>query len=129
PGKRPLHTLNSWIIADEAGRPSATGGITAGDLQVQFNMQIVSHLDDDGAQLHEAFDAPRWGHRSADIIQIEDRGDRALLADLERRGHRLELQAAWGATGRGHSIAIDHERGILIGHAESRDDGSWVLGY
>ena len=125
-GKRPLHTLNSWIVA-EAGRPLAVGGITAGDLQVQFNLQILAHLTG-GATLHEAFDAPRWGHRTADAVQVEVR-DPELVTGLRARGHEIEQLAPWGATGRGHAIAIDHQRGILIGHAESRDDGSWVLGY
>lgn len=129
PGKRPLHTLNSWMLINDSGHPIVTGGITAGDLQVQFNMQIISNMVDRGMQLHQAFDAPRWGHRQADIIQIEDRGDGDLMAALEMRGHRLERQSSWGATGRGHAISIDYERGILVGYAESRDDGSWVLGY
>lgn len=125
-GKRPLHTLNSWMLMD-AGRPLAVGGITAGDLQVQFSLQILAHLLS-GAAIHEAFDAPRWGHRTADAVQIEVR-DPELVSALRARGHEIEPLAAWGATGRGHGIAIDHERDILIGHAESRDDGSWVLGY
>jgi gamma-glutamyltranspeptidase/glutathione hydrolase len=126
-GKRPLHTLNSWMLMRDAC-PLAVGGITAGDLQVQFNLQIVSHLVAGELALHEAFDAPRWGHRTAEAVQLEVR-DPSVAEALRAKGHKIDPLDPWGATGRGHAIAIDHERGILIGHAESRDDGSWTLGY
>lgn len=128
PGKRPLHTLNSWMIFENE-QPMVVGGVTAGDLQVQFNLQILAHLLDDGHQLHEALDAPRWGIRSHNTVQIEAREQDRVLSDLERRGHKVERLAPWGATGRAHAIAIDYDRGILIGHSESRDDGGFVMGY
>lgn len=128
PGKRPLHTLNSWMIAKD-GHPVVVGGVTAGDLQVQFNLQILAHLLDDGQQLHEALDAPRWGIRSHSMVQIEAREQDRVLSELEHRGHEVERLAPWGATGRAHTIAIDYDRGILVGHSEMRDDGGFVLGY
>ena len=128
PGKRPLHTLNAWMLRRQ-GRPLIVGGVTAGDLQVQFNLQIVTRLIDGGAQLHEALDAPRWGNLRDQQIDLEDRGSGDLIAELRRRGHRLDPRPAWGATGRAHAIAIDYDRGILIGHSESRDDGGFVMGY
>ena len=128
PGKRPLHTLNTWMLRHE-GRPLIVGGVTAGDLQIQFNLQIVTQLIDGGAQLHEALDAPRWGSLSGEEITLEDRNSGELIAELRRRGHQLTAQPGWGATGRAHAIAIDYHRGILIGHSESRDDGGFVMGY
>lgn len=128
PGKRPLHTLNTWMLFHE-GRPLVVGGVTAGDLQVQFNLQIVTQLIDGGAQLHEALDAPRWGNLRDREITLEDRDAGGLFDELGRRGHQLTAQPAWGATGRAHAIAIDYDRGILIGHSESRDDGGFVMGY
>lgn len=128
PGKRPIHTLNSWIISKD-GKPQVVGGVTAGDLQVQFNLQLISWLIDGGCQLHEAFDAPRWGNRIEDQVTLEDREQSDTINELKDRGHHIETQPAWGATGRGHAIAIDHERNILIGYTESRDDGGWVMGY
>lgn len=128
PGKHPLHTLNSYMVMED-GKLCLVGGSTAGDLQVQFNLQFLSRLIDGNMQLHQAYDAPRWGVRTGDAVQIEERNNGDTLDGLVQRGHQVVPLGPWGHTGRAHAIAFDRSRNIMVGHSESRDDGGFVLGY
>ena len=59
PRRKPLHTLNAWIATDGAGRLRHVGNTPGGDGQVQWNMQLLSHLVDGGLDPQEAVSAPR----------------------------------------------------------------------
>jgi gamma-glutamyltranspeptidase / glutathione hydrolase len=43
PGKRPRHTLNSYMLYSD-GRPYLTGGTPGADHQVQTNLQVLRHI-------------------------------------------------------------------------------------
>ena len=59
PGKRPVHTLNSWMLLQN-GLPQVVGGTPGSFWQVQTNLQLISNLIDLGMPLQAAIDAPRW---------------------------------------------------------------------
>src|ERR1700686_5147164 len=47
PGKRPVHTLNSWMLL-ENGTPRVVGGTPGSFWQVQTNLQLITNLIDLG---------------------------------------------------------------------------------
>jgi len=62
-------------------------------------------------------------------IMIEGRYSDETLAELERRGHRVERLAEWtSAVGGGHGVAIDPASGARVGGADPRRDGA-AVGY
>ncbi len=132
PGRRPMHTLLAWIVAGSDGTPAFVGGTPGGDGQVQWNMQLLSHLLDHRLDVQEAVEAPRFTvfpGTDADTIakpaelRCEDRLGHATLEELRRRGHAVKEVGAWGSGGGAQVIAIDRTRGTLAGGSDPRQDG------
>jgi gamma-glutamyltranspeptidase/glutathione hydrolase len=132
PRRKPLHTLNAWIVTDAAGRLRHVGNTPGGDGQVQWNMQLVSHLVDGGLDPQEAVSAPRTTvHPGSDAdalgtpetLQCEIRLGDDVLAELVARGHDVRDMGEWGAGGSALVISCDTERGVLAGAADPRMDG------
>lgn len=136
PRRRPLHTLNAWIGTDERGTVRHMGNTPGGDGQVQWNMQLLSHLVDYGLDPQRAVSAPRFtvypgsdadtiGH--AYELRCESRLGAATLRELIALGHRVRDVGPWGAGGSALVVSVDDERGCLVGGADPRQDGV-VLG-
>lgn len=137
PGKKTMHTLNCYMIADEAGTPVIVGGTPGGDGQPQWNLQTVTGLIDFGLDVQAAIELPRWtswpGTDPSTLpnpfdLRIEDRVDPALIAGLEERGHILKPQGAWDGGGAAQVIARDPKTGILAGGTDPRVEGA-VAGF
>ncbi|MGY1742558.1 MULTISPECIES: gamma-glutamyltransferase family protein [unclassified Blastococcus] len=132
PRRKPLHTLNAWVVTDRAGGLRHVGNTPGGDGQVQWNMQLISHLVDGGLDPQAAVAAPRFTvHPGSDAdavgspetLQVESRLGAATIAELEQRGHVVRDMGAWGAGGSGLVVSVDAERGVLAGGADPRQDG------
>jgi gamma-glutamyltranspeptidase/glutathione hydrolase len=132
PRRRPLHTLNAWIVTDANGRLRHVGNTPGGDGQVQWNMQLLSHLLDHGKDPQETVDAPRFtvfpGSDSdvlgqPDELRCESRLDAEVLERLRHRGHAVRVEGPWAAGGSALVISVDHEQGSLRGGADSRQEG------
>ena len=132
PRRRPLHTLNAWLVTDDEGRLCHVGGTPGGDGQVQWNTQVLSHLLDHGADPQSAVDAPRFavfpGSDAEDlgsppVLRCEDRLGAATLGDLATRGHTVAPVGDWGGGGSAQVASVDHERGVICGGADSRQEG------
>jgi gamma-glutamyltranspeptidase/glutathione hydrolase len=132
PRRKPLHTLNAWIATDAAGRLRHVGNTPGGDGQVQWNMQLVSHLVDGGLDPQEAVSAPRTTvHPGSDAdalgtpetLQCESRLGAEVLAGLAERGHDVRDVGDWGGGGSALVVSVDQERGVLAGAADPRQDG------
>lgn len=137
PGKKTMHTLNCYLIADPEGRPVLVGGTPGGDGQPQWNMQMISGMLDGGLDAQAAIEMPRWtswpgtdpsGIANPFELRIEDRMPAAVVAGLEARGHAVRIQGAWDGGGSAQVIARDPETGVLIGGTDARVEGM-VLGY
>lgn len=105
PGKRPRTTLTP-TIAFENGEPRLAFGTPGGDQQEQWQLGLFLRRVHHGLNLQEAIDLPlfhtqhfpstfypreaRPGH-----LTVEESVGEATLADLARRGHRLERAPAW----------------------------------
>ncbi len=136
PRRRPLHTLNAWLATDDAGRLAHVGNTPGGDGQVQWNMQILSHLVDHELDPQEAVSAPRFTvfpGSDADVVGsapqliCESRLGDGTLAGLRASGQGVRVVGPWDAGGSALVVSADHERGCLAGGADPRQDGV-VLG-
>jgi len=131
PGRRPMHTLNSWVLLD-GGEPRYVGGTPGSFWQVQINLQLISTLLDRGAGPREAVDWPRWTMGDQTEVnqawlRLEGRFGEETAAGLRRRGHQVELTGDWAAGGAAQLIQIGADG--LTGAGDPRPGTSTVLGF
>ncbi|NDZ92894.1 gamma-glutamyltransferase [Streptomyces sp. SID6673] len=131
PRRKPLHTLNAWVATDDAGQLMAVGNTPGGDGQVQWNMQVLSHLLDHGLDPQEAVSAPRFtvfpGSDANTLgkdheIRIETTVDGDTRDELRRRGHVVRDVAPLGEPGSAQVISAD-PAGFLLGGSDPRQEG------
>jgi gamma-glutamyltranspeptidase/glutathione hydrolase len=119
PGKRPRTTL-SPTLALRDGEPYLAWGSPGGDQQDQWTTQLFVRHVDAGMNLQEAIDAPAWHSehfpisfwpRTArpGVLVVEGRLPRPTVAELERRGHIVEVDSDW-CEGRLTAAARDGRR-------------------
>jgi gamma-glutamyltranspeptidase/glutathione hydrolase len=130
PGRRPMHTLNSWMLL-EGSQPRYVGGTPGSFWQVQINLQLISALLDQGAGPREAVDWPRWtmgGQTDVNQswLRLEGRLGEETAARLHQLGHPVELIGDWAAGGAAQIIQIGSDG--LIGAGDPRPGTSTVLG-
>jgi len=132
PRARPMHTLNAWILAGGDGKPLAVGATPGGDGQVQWNVQMISHLVDHGLDVQQTVEAPRftvWPGSDADVIgsppelRCEARLGEATLDALRAQGHDVRRLGDWDGGSGAQIIALDREQGTLRGGSDPRVDG------
>jgi gamma-glutamyltranspeptidase / glutathione hydrolase len=131
PRRKPLHTLNAWIVTDDKGDLRHVGNTPGGDGQVQWNMQLLSHLLDHGLDPQGGVSAPRFTvfpGSDANVIgqpaelRVEARVPDATREALKARGHPVVVQPAYGAGGSAQIISR-YECGTLWGAADPRAEG------
>jgi gamma-glutamyltranspeptidase/glutathione hydrolase len=137
PHKRPFHTIVPALVTRD-GRPWFVFGVMGGDMQPQGQVEVLCNLLDFGMNVQEAGDAPRlqhFGHatptgRRGDAdggyVAAEPGIPAAVVAELERRGHRVVRS---GTNGGGYQgILVDPRTNVLQGGSEPRKDGG-AVGY
>jgi gamma-glutamyltranspeptidase / glutathione hydrolase len=133
PRRKPLHTLNAWIAEDERGLRHV-GNCPGGDGQVQWNMQVLSHLVDHGTDPQTAVSLPRFTvfpGSDADAIdepeelRCEQGLAEATLQRLRAWGHPVTVvpPQTGGPGGSALAISRDHENGVLRAGADPRMEG------
>jgi gamma-glutamyltranspeptidase / glutathione hydrolase len=131
PRRKPLHTLNAWIVTDDGGELLHVGNTPGGDGQVQWNMQLLSHLLDHGLDPQRTVSAPRFTvFPGADSDLLDRPAELRLEATvpgstrdaLHTRGHHVVVQPEYGAGGSAQIISRDG-RGILHGGSDPRQEG------
>ncbi len=136
PRRRPLHTLNAWLVTDADGRLRHVGNTPGGDGQVQWNMQLLSHLVDHGLDPQRAVSAPRFTvfpGSDADVVgmapelRCESRLPEPVRTGLRELGHDVVVEGPWEAGGSALVISVDEANGVLVGGADPRQEGV-VLG-
>lgn len=105
PGKRTVHTLNTFVALREDGSVALAGGTPGRDYQVQNNLQtLVANLVW-GLDPMQAVDMPRFVTQG-DRLALEGRFPDAVFADLASRGHDLIRLSNWdGGVARSQVIA------------------------
>jgi gamma-glutamyltranspeptidase/glutathione hydrolase len=105
PGKRPRSTLSVGMALRD-GEPYMVWGTPGGDQQDQWSSQLFLRHVHAGMNLQQAIDAPAWHieHFPASfwprtarpgVVVVEDRLPAATIAELKRRGHKVEIGSAW----------------------------------
>jgi gamma-glutamyltranspeptidase / glutathione hydrolase len=102
PGRRPPHTLNSYLVVRD-GDVVIAGATPGGRGQVQTSFQVLVNLIDQGMSPLEAVSAPRWVHGTP----------RTAVDD-----GALHLEAALGEQTAARLAGLGHDVRI----AEDRDD-------
>ena len=122
PGKRALHTLNTWLL--ERDGLAFAGGTPGADFQVQTNVQLISSLAGWRLNAQWAIDAPKWVLLTDGALGLEARFPDATFADLAARGHRVVRLPAW-APGLCRSQIVGRTRGgAVFAASDPRGEGT-----
>lgn len=123
-GKRPLHTLIPGMVTRN-GRATLSFGVMGGQYQPVGQTHVATNIIDFGMDVQEAIDCPRGFHYEQ-VYSLEQGVPEATARELAEMGHKVGRSAM--PHGGGQAIAIDWERGTLVGGSDPRKDGS-ALGY
>lgn len=126
PGKRPAHTLNTYMIFHGSDL-FAAGGSPGADDQPQTNLQIIHDLVDLEMDPQSAVEAPRWSHQPGtpprdqlpEALRMEEGFDAATLEALGRKGHNVSVVDRW-SFGSAKVIVRDRENGCWLAGADPR---------
>ncbi len=129
PGKRPAHTLNSYMVFRN-GDFLAVGGTPGADDQPQSNLQILHNLLDQHMDPQSAIERPRWSHRPGtppqaegpEELRLESGFGKEVVDGLIKKGHKIDVVGKW-AFGGAQVIVRDPVSGSLMGGADPRRQG------
>jgi gamma-glutamyltranspeptidase/glutathione hydrolase len=125
--KRPLHTIIPGFLEKDEVRIAF--GIMGGWNQAQAHAQFVSNIADHRLNLQAALEAPRFTKMTFEgtDVQMESRIPEAVRAELESRGHQLQVRGPYTqAVGGGQAVMRDYRRGVNYGASDPRKDGAAV---
>jgi gamma-glutamyltranspeptidase/glutathione hydrolase len=134
PGKRPAHTLNSYMIFRD-GEFLLVGGTPGADDQPQTNVQVIHNLIDRHMDPQTAVELPRWSHRPGTPPHLEEpeelsmeEGFAAELIDgLGKKGHKVKVVDRW-SFGSAEVIVRDPITRAYLAGADPRREG-YAIGW
>jgi gamma-glutamyltranspeptidase/glutathione hydrolase len=130
PGKRPRVTLTPTLVLKD-GRPFLVLSTPGGDNQDQSLLQVLLNIIEFGMNVQEAVEAPRFqtlhlvssfdDHRfNPGVLNLEERFAPATQSDLSSRGHKIQMQAAWGNPSAPTVIMFKSGPGVIEAGADPR---------
>ncbi|MDQ3734383.1 MAG: gamma-glutamyltransferase [Actinomycetota bacterium] len=137
PGTRPRTTLTPTLVM-RGDQPTIGFGTPGGDQQEQWQVTFWLAHSLGGMNLQEAIDAPSW-HSTAfpssfaprtmpePELLVEERVGDDVIADLERRGHKVVRSGPW-SLGRMSAVSRDPETGVLRAAANPRGMQGYAAG-
>jgi gamma-glutamyltranspeptidase / glutathione hydrolase len=124
PSKRPMHTIIPALGVRE-GRCELAFGVMGAHFQPMGHAHLITNLIDYRMDLQTAIDQPRVFYEG-DATIVERGISAAAIDGLRQRGHQVAVrERPWGGA---QAIAIDWQRGLLIGASDGRKDGC-AIGY
>lgn len=122
PGKRSYHTIIPGFLTKD-GKALGPFGVMGGYMQPQGHVQVAMNLIDFHLNPQMALDAPRWQWVKEKEFIVEEGFDEAVIASLQKRGHKIRIETEPSHFGRGQMI-LRKDNGVLIGGCESRTDSN-----
>ena len=130
PGKRPRVTLSPTLVMKD-GKPLFVLSTPGGDNQDQSLIQVLFNIIEFGMNVQEAVEAPRFqtlhlvssfdDHRfNPGVLNLEDRIDKQVASDLQSRGHKVEMQPAFGNPSAPTVIMLRPDSGAIEAGADPR---------
>jgi len=130
PGKRPRITLTPTLVLKD-GKPFMVLSTPGGDNQDQSLIQVLLNIVEFGMNVQEAVEAPRFqtlhlvssfdDHRfNPGMLNLEDRVAKEVRDDLASRGHKVEVQAAFGNPSAPTVIRFYSDSGVIEAGADPR---------
>ncbi len=130
PGKRPRVTLTPTLVLKD-GKPFMVLSTPGGDNQDQTLIQVLLNIIEFGMNVQEAVEAPRFqtlhlvssfdDHRfNPGSLNLEDRIAKEVRENLASRGHKVEVQAAFGNPSAPTVIKFDHTSKVIEAGADPR---------
>jgi gamma-glutamyltranspeptidase / glutathione hydrolase len=124
PSKRPMNTIIP-ALSVRGGRCELAFGVMGAHFQPMGHAHLITNLIDYGMDLQAAIDQPRAFYEGETTI-VERGISAAAIEGLRQRGHQVAVrERPWGGA---QAIAIDWQRGVLIGASDGRKDGC-AIGY
>ena len=135
PGKRPRTTLSPSLVLKDR-EPYLAFGTPGGDQQDQWTLLFFLNHVLAGMNLQQAIDFPSFhtAHMPSSfyprqaqpgVLEVESRAGEAVLEDLRRRGHRVNVRPPW-SLGRVSAVAI--RNGMLYAAANPRGMQGYAAG-
>ena len=135
PGKRPRTTLTPSLALRDR-EPYLAFGTPGGDQQDQWSLLVfLNHLHF-GMNLQQAIDFPAFhsAHMPSSfypreaqprVLDVESRLDPAVIGELRRRGHLVNVRPAWSL---GRVSAVARRNGVLYAAANPRGMQGYAVG-
>jgi gamma-glutamyltranspeptidase/glutathione hydrolase len=135
PGKRPRTTLTPSLALRDR-EPYLAFGTPGGDQQDQWSLLFFLNHVLAGMNLQQAIDFPSFhsAHMPSSFypreaqpraLDIESRAGAAVLEDLRRRGHRVNVRPPWSL---GRVSAVARRNGMLYAAANPRGMQGYAVG-
>ena len=125
--KRPLHTIIPALMEKDNVRIAF--GIMGGWNQSQAHAQFVSKVVDSQLNIQAALESPRFTKLTFEgcDVKVESRIAPEVIAELEKRGHKVEVIEPYASdVGGGQAAMRDFRTGVNYGASDPRKDGAAV---
>jgi gamma-glutamyltranspeptidase/glutathione hydrolase len=126
PGKRPLSSMTPTIVLKD-GKVSMVLGSPGGGRIITVVANIFLSVADEGLNIQQAVDAPRFHHQYLpDVLFMEPGFSSATIDGLKAMGYNLRVLGHWSD---GECIAVDPVTGELSGGQDHRHHFGLAAGY
>jgi len=124
PRKRPLSSMAPTFVFRDGELELVTGS-PGGSRIITIVTEIILDIVDFGMNIAEATEAVRIHHQwLPDELQVERGLNPDTIRLLEALGHNVAVHDAWGS-----AQSIFRENGVLMGAADTRQQGTLATGY
>lgn len=126
PGKRPLSSMTPTIVLKD-GKVSMVLGSPGGGRIITVVANIFLSVADEGLNIQQAVDAPRFHHQyQPDLLFLEPGFSSPTLEGLKAMGYTVRVGGHWSD---GECIAVDPKTGQLEGGQDHRHHFGEAAGY
>lgn len=132
PGKRPLSSMSPTIVSRN-GKVLLVTGSPGGSTIINTVLEIITNVIDHQMPVMQAVESPRFHNQwMPDVLFYERYGmSPDTIAILRKMGYTLKVGTPWGSPyqGDGETIAVDWDKGLLLGACDPRFPDARALGY